>query len=336
MSQTYLLQNLPTNITNGYREQSEFSSLFDNLKLSGGGIETQEGGLFKKDPAKEAEKKKKKDLKKCENYDSTVDNLTNEIIDAEEKESVALDNNKPRTAKRASEKRARLEDELNDFINNFSENNEGLDCEVVIAEKKAEEDAKREQIQNKMDEEKRKKEQALINDNITEVFHTVARSNTPFWCSNLGITILTIFFGYSYQILINNEDFLMWAIWGFGLIFIILFRIGVGLLRRGNILEKKIRHSYTALLSVYVMIFFVAYWTYQLYNPSDEDKKPCNKNASWNKKFSIFMSILYGFLIFSSDIHLSRYCSKDVKKGSIIGLLFGLGAFGGYYAIINK
>ena len=118
------------------------------------------------------------------------------------------------------------------------------------------------------------------NENILAVFHTVARSNTPFWCSNLGITILTIFFGYSYQILINNEDFLMWAIWGFGLIFIIFLRIVVGLLRRGNILEKKIRHSYTALLSFYVMSFFVAYWTYQLYNPSAEDKKPCNKNAS--------------------------------------------------------
>ena len=128
----------------------------------------------------------------------------------------------------------------------------------------------------------------------------------------------------------------MWAIWGSGIVFIIFFKIIVGLLSRGKISEKMVRHSYTALLSVYVMSFFVSYWTYQLYNPSTEDKKPCNKNASWNKKFSIFVSILFGYLIFSVDRHLSRYSSTDVNKGIMLGLFLGLGAFAAYYGIINK
>ena len=127
MSQTYLLQNLPTNITNGYREHSEISSLFDNLKLSGGGIEAQEGGLpsiFKTKEQKE----------------------------------------------RARQEKARREEEARQE-----------------KERREEEARQEEAIRAKQ------KENKPVNENILAVFHTVARSNTPFLCSNFGVTILTIF-----------------------------------------------------------------------------------------------------------------------------------------------
>ena len=194
-------------------------------------------------------------------------------------------------------------------------------------EKQAEEDAKMKQMNDELEEEKRKKEQDIINDNILAVFHTVIRSNTPFWFSNLGVTFLTIFFGFSYQILINNEDFLMYMLFFGGILLIMLFKIGVGFLPRGHIIEKKLRHSYTSFLSVFVMSFFVSYWTYLIYYPSEEDKKPCNKNAQLIKYFSIFMSILFGFLVFYVDRHLSRNTSSDTFKGSLFGLALGIGTF---------
>ena len=75
MSKTYLLQNLPTNMTNSYIDNLENTSLYDSLNLSGGGIEAQGGSLFKKDPIKEAENKKR-DIKTCENYKSSVENIS--------------------------------------------------------------------------------------------------------------------------------------------------------------------------------------------------------------------------------------------------------------------
>ena len=353
MSKTYLLQNLPTNMTNSYIDNLENTSLYDSLNLSGGAM-AQEGGLFKKDPAKEAEKKKKKNIKKCENYKRNVEDIKDDIRFESNNATRASARNRPEAEERALKRQFAHQTKLDKYKETFKTKNPNLECDTVladkkaeeaekkakedavIAEKKAEEDAKIKQMNDELEEEKRKKEQDIINDNILAVFHTVARSNTPFWFSNLGVTFLTIFFGFSYQILINNEDFLMYMLFFGGILLIMLFKMGVGFLPRGHIIEKKLRHSYTSFLSVFVMSFFVSYWTYLLYYPSEEDKKPCNKNASWIKYFSIFMSVLFGFLVFYVDRHLSRNTSSDTFKGSLFGLALGIGTFAIYYGIVKN
>ena len=73
MSKTYLLQNLPTNMTKGdydYIDNLENTSLYDSLNLSGGAIEAHGGSFLKRSIKAE---KQKKDIKTCENYKSSVE-----------------------------------------------------------------------------------------------------------------------------------------------------------------------------------------------------------------------------------------------------------------------